>query len=143
VTGDPAGPPHPASGSHHDGPDVAVWGDWRQIIAVADPGTVLTVLHESAQLKVVLVSLPAGRELPSHAGAAASFHILDGTGVVVLDGVEHSVRAGVTVIAKPGAQRGVRAGGQSPLVFLGNLSDPASEDDTAPDIERAEPVPAQ
>ena len=100
--------------------------DWRQVVAPQDAGPDVTLLHESAQLKVVLVGLAPGQALPPHPGPAASFHILSGTGVVVVDGVEHAVAAGATVIVAPGAQRSVRAA--SPLVFLGNLSDPASED---------------
>lgn len=112
-------------------PDAAtaggVWPDWRAVVAAKDTGPDLVVLHESAALKVVLVALAAGQALPEHPGPAASFHILDGTGSVIVDGVEHPVSAGATVIAPPETHRAVRA--TSPLVFLGNLGDPASEDE--------------
>jgi quercetin dioxygenase-like cupin family protein len=103
-----------------------VCADWRQVVASQHVGPDVTVLHESAQLKVVLVGLAPGQALPPHPGPAASFHVLSGTGAVVVDGVEHAVSAGATVIVAPGAQRSVRAA--TSLVFLGNLSDPASED---------------
>lgn len=104
----------------------AAWPDWRSVVATRDTGPDVAVLHESAELKVVLVALAAGQGLPAHPGPAASFHILSGTGAVVIDEVAHPVSAGATVIAAPGTRRAVRA--TSPLVFLGNLGDPTSED---------------
>jgi len=102
-----------------------LWPDWRTVVAARDSGPDVAVLHESAELKVVLVALAAGQGLPPHPGPTASFHILSGTGVVVIDEVEHPVSAGATVVAVSGTHRSVRA--TSPLVFLGNLADPASE----------------
>jgi quercetin dioxygenase-like cupin family protein len=103
-----------------------VWPDWRTVVAAQDTGPDVVVLHESPELKVVLVALAVGQRLPAHPGPAASFHILSGTGAVVIDEVEHPVSAGATVVAVPGTHRSVLA--TSPLVFLGNLGDPASED---------------
>ncbi len=103
-----------------------MWADWRAVVAPRDAGPDIAVLHESAELKVVLVALAAGHGLPEHPGPAASFHILSGTGAVVIDEVAHPVSAGATVVAASGTRRSVRA--TSPLVFLGNLGDPASEE---------------
>ncbi len=103
-----------------------VWPDWRGTVEFSDDGPGVTVLHESAELKVVLVGLGAGQALPVHPGPAASFHILDGKGVVVVDDEEIAVSAGATVVAPTGSRRAVRA--NSAVVFLGNLGDPASED---------------
>lgn len=102
-----------------------VWSDWRSVVAPQDGGPDVAVLHESAELKVVLVALAAGQALPAHPGPAACFHILSGTGAVIVDQVEHPVSTGAIVVAAPGTQRAVRAA--TPLVFLGNLGDPASE----------------
>jgi uncharacterized protein (DUF2249 family) len=103
-----------------------VWPDWRSTAQFSADGPGVTVLHESAELKVVLVALEAGQALPVHPGPAASFHFLDGHGVMVVDDDEIAVSAGATVVAPTGARRAVRA--KSALVFLGNLGDPASED---------------
>ncbi len=115
---------NPTEGTPADG-EAGVWPDWRAVVAVRDIGPDVAVLHESAELKVVLVALAAGQGLPAHPGPAASFHILSGTGTVVVDEVEHPVSAGATVVAGSGTRRAVRA--TSPMVFLGNLGDPASE----------------
>lgn len=103
-----------------------VWPDWHAVVAAHDGSPDVAVLHESAELKVVLVALDTGQRLPAHPGPAACFHILSGEGTVVIDGVEHPVSAGATVVATSGTQRSVQA--VSPLVFLGNLGDPSSED---------------
>lgn len=103
-----------------------VCADWHQVVAHREAGPDVAVLHESPELKVVLVALAAGQALPDHPGPAASFHVLSGAGAVVVDGVEHRVAAGATVVAAPGTRRAVRA--TSPMVFLGNLGDPTSED---------------
>lgn len=102
------------------------WPDWRQAAEPAADGPSVKYLHESPELKVVLVTLAAGQALPPHPGPAASFHFLDGEGVMVVDGEEQAVSAGATAIATTGSVRSVRATGR--LVFLGNLGDPASED---------------
>lgn len=103
-----------------------VWADWHGVVAPQDAGPDVRVLQESDELKVVLVALAAGQALPDHPGPAASFHILSGSGAVVVDGTAHPVTAGATVVVTSGSRRSVRA--DSPLVFLGNLGDPASED---------------
>lgn len=99
--------------------------DWRNEVTYSAKGPGVTLLHESPELKVVLVGLEVGQALPVHPGPAASFHFLDGEGVMVVGSEEVEVAAGVTVIVPSGASRGVRA--TSRLAFLGNLGDPASE----------------
>ena len=59
---------------------MSVWTDWRSTVRFGDAGPGVTVLHESSELKVVLVGLRAGQALPDHPGPAASFHFLDGQG---------------------------------------------------------------
>jgi quercetin dioxygenase-like cupin family protein len=99
--------------------------DWRGAVTFSGDGPGVTVLQQSDELKVVLVGLEPGQQLPVHPGPAASFHILDGTGTVVVDDDELAVSAGATVLVPPGARRVVRA--STRLAFLGNLGDPASE----------------
>lgn len=102
-----------------------VTSNWRETVRFGDAGPGVTLLHESAELKVVLVGLQPGQALPPHPGPAASFHFLDGDGVIVVDDELIAVTAGATVVVPPGAMRSVRA--STALVFLGSLGDPASE----------------
>jgi quercetin dioxygenase-like cupin family protein len=116
---------------------VKLWSDWRAAAGVAGDGPSVTYLHESAELKVVLVALGPGQALPPHPGPAACFHVLDGDGVMVVDGEERPVSAGATAIAPSGSVRSLRAtaagagsggtGGAGGMVFLGSLGDPAAE----------------
>jgi mannose-6-phosphate isomerase-like protein (cupin superfamily) len=50
-------------------------------------------------------------------GPRAVYHYLEGEGVVTLDGVEHRVSAGITMVAPDGSVRGMRA--ITRLAFLG------------------------
>lgn len=104
---------------------MTLWPDWRTAVEFSDERPGVVVLHESSELKVVLVGLEAGQGLPAHPGPAASFHFLDGNGVMVVGTEDVDVAAGATVVVPAGATRAVRA--TSRLVFLGNLGDPTSE----------------
>ncbi|HEY8619745.1 MAG TPA: cupin domain-containing protein, partial [Dermatophilaceae bacterium] len=103
---------------------MAVWPDWRSTVTFSEDGPGVTLLHESPELKVVLVGLGVEQALPVHPGPSASFHFLEGEGVMVVGTEEVEVAAGATVVVPTGVSRGVRA--TSRLVFLGSLGDPAS-----------------
>src|ERR1035437_846923 len=47
---------------------MAVWPDWRSTVAFSEDGPGVTLLHESPELKVVLVGLGVGQALPVHPG---------------------------------------------------------------------------
>ena len=103
-----------------------VWRNWNDTVRFNADGPGVALLHESAELKVVLVALEPGQALPAHPGPAASFHFLDGHGVMLVGTDEVAVAAGTTVVVPPGQVRSVRA--TSRLAFLGSLGDPGSED---------------
>ena len=103
-----------------------VWSDWRDTVRFGDAEPEVTVLHESLELKVVLVGLRAGQSLPEHPGPAAVFHFLDGAAVMTVDAEQIEVTTGATVVVPPGGVRGVRA--VTDVAFLGSLGDPAAED---------------
>jgi len=75
--------------------------EWRSAVRFDDHGPGVTVLHESAELKVVLVGLRAGQQLPVHPGPAASFTFLNGEAVMVVGDGEVPVAAGGIVICRP------------------------------------------
>ncbi|MEO6886995.1 MAG: cupin domain-containing protein, partial [Jatrophihabitantaceae bacterium] len=80
-----------------------VSSDWRATVTYSDAGPGVVLLHQSSELKVVLVGLEPGQALPPHPGPAASFHILDGDGVVAVDDEQIAVSAGATVVVPTGA----------------------------------------
>ncbi len=73
-------------------------------------------LVDSEKLKVIVAGLEAGQRIPAHAEALAVYHFLDGAGVMTVNNQEFAVRAGSTVVAPPGATRGMVA--ESRLTFL-------------------------
>lgn len=73
-------------------------------------------LVDSARLTVVVAGLEPGQQIPSHPEALAVYYFMAGEGVMTVDDAAFAVTAGATVIAPPGAARGLRAG--SRLIFL-------------------------
>jgi quercetin dioxygenase-like cupin family protein len=104
---------------------MSVWPSWEQAVHFDDAGPGVTLLHESDELKVVLVGLRAGQALPVHPGPAASFVFLQGEAVMVIGPDEVGAPAGAVVVVPSGAARAVRA--LKDTVFVGSLGDPASE----------------
>lgn len=102
-----------------------VFPSWAETVRFSPDHPVPTVLHESDELKVVLVGLEPGQVLPEHSAPAAAFHVLDGSGIVTVDGAPAQVGPGATIVVTSGARRGWRA--QSRLVFLGSLGNPGAE----------------
>jgi quercetin dioxygenase-like cupin family protein len=101
------------------------WPRWQEAVQFHDAGPGVSLLHESSDLKVVLVGLRAGQALPDHPGPAASFTFLQGEAVVVVGDDDISTSAGAIVVVPPGAVRAVHA--VTDTVFVGSLGDPASE----------------
>lgn len=104
-----------------------LWPNWKDAVTFSDEGPGVTPLHQSAALKVVLVGLEPGQQLPPHVGPTASFTILDGEGVMIIGDEEVAVAAGAVAVVPEGQIRSVRAV-SSRLVFVGSLGDPTAED---------------
>ncbi len=95
----------------------AVYFPTTQMQAVFDSaGPRPQLLVDSEKLKVLVVGLEPGQQLPPHPEALAVYHFLAGEGMMTVNGVDYSVQAGTTIVAPPGATRGLRAG--SRLIFV-------------------------
>ena len=73
-------------------------------------------LLDSEHFKVVLVGLEAGQQIPVHPETMAMYHFLEGKGTMTVNDQPYPIMPGATVIALPGATRGMRA--DTRLVFL-------------------------
>ena len=73
-------------------------------------------LVDSERLKVLVVGLEPGQQIPAHPETLAVYHFLAGEGVMTVNSEDLVVTAGSTVITPPGATRGLRA--VSRLTFL-------------------------
>lgn len=73
-------------------------------------------LVDSEKLKVIVVGLESGQQIPAHPETLAVYQFLSGEGTMIVNGVDYAVSAGATIVAPPGAARGMRA--SSRLIFL-------------------------
>jgi quercetin dioxygenase-like cupin family protein len=74
------------------------------------------VLVDCEKLKVIVAGLEPGQQFPPHPETLAVYHLLSGKGAMTVNGTDFPVHAGATVIAPPGATRGMHA--RSRLTFL-------------------------
>jgi quercetin dioxygenase-like cupin family protein len=90
--------------------------DWRGLIRYAAAGPQLTILSEGPGHRVLLAGLEAGGRIPPHPERLGFYHVLEGTGSMVVDGARYALSAGVTLIAPEGASRGFEA--ETRLAFI-------------------------
>jgi len=95
-----------------------IYPDWRERIDFAQEGPKPQLLLDTKQFKVVLVGLQSGQKIPLHPGPAAVYHVLDGTGWMIVGHERIALAAGVTVVVGEGDPRGVEA--QTQLAFIGS-----------------------
>ncbi|MGB3713338.1 MAG: cation transporter [Candidatus Promineifilaceae bacterium] len=89
---------------------------WQEIITYSTDGPHHKKLIETDEYKAVLVGLEANQKIPPHPASAATYHFLDGTGWMVVDGERLGVGPGATVVVPTGVPRGVQA--ETRLAFL-------------------------
>ncbi|MDR4504767.1 MAG: cupin domain-containing protein [Candidatus Scalindua sp.] len=67
------------------------------------------IMYISPSLKVPLICLEAGQEIPPHPSGAGIFCVLEGKGVMVVGEKEVSLSPGQVVVAPEGSKRGIKA----------------------------------
>jgi quercetin dioxygenase-like cupin family protein len=90
--------------------------DWRDKVIFSAPGPQPQVLHEDDKVKVVVVGLEAGSQIPAHSSSAGVYHFLEGAGQMAVGDEVFAVQAGATLVIPDGATRGLRA--QTRLAFI-------------------------
>jgi quercetin dioxygenase-like cupin family protein len=90
--------------------------DWRDKIIFSAGRPQPQVLHEDDRIKVVVVGLEPGGQIPIHPGDAGVYHFLEGMGEMSVGDEIFAVQAGGTVVAPAGANRGMTAHTQ--LAFI-------------------------
>ncbi|MCP5002989.1 MAG: cupin domain-containing protein [Planctomycetes bacterium] len=66
------------------------------------------ILYVSPDLKVPLICLEAGQEIPPHPSGTGIFCVLEGKGSMVVENEEVSISPGQIVIAPKGSKRGIK-----------------------------------
>jgi quercetin dioxygenase-like cupin family protein len=90
--------------------------DWRQHVRYSNDGPEMTILDEGHGHKALLAGLEPNGRIPPHPERLGVYHVLDGTGLMTVDGKRYPLSAGVTVIAPEGSARGFEA--ETRLAFL-------------------------
>lgn len=66
------------------------------------------ILCAAPDAKVPLICLEPGQEIPAHPGGTGIFYVLEGEGIMYLDGEEIGLLKGKVVIAPDGSKRGIK-----------------------------------
>lgn len=66
------------------------------------------ILCVSPEMKVPMICLEPGQEIPAHPSGTGVFYILEGKGTMFLDGEEISLSKGKVVVVPEGSERGIR-----------------------------------
>ena len=104
---------------HHGLPTV-FYADTEAQAVFRETGPQPQFLLDSEHFKVSLVGLQTGQQIPVHPEALVLYHFLEGKGTMTVDDREYPIGAGTTLIALPGARRGLAA--DTRLVFLAVMS---------------------
>ena len=93
-----------------------LYPNWQEKVVFGTDGPQPEILVENEKMKVILAGLKPGQKIPVHPEALATYHILEGTGSMVVDDERYPVTAGATIITPEGSARGIEA--DTKLVFL-------------------------
>lgn len=66
------------------------------------------ILCASPDAMVPMICLEPGQEIPAHPSGTGVFYVLEGKGIMYLDGEEISLSKGKVVVTPEGSERGVR-----------------------------------
>ncbi len=66
------------------------------------------ILYASPDAKVPMICLEPGQEIPAHPSGAGVFYVLEGKGIMFLDGEEISLSKGKVVVVPEGSERGLK-----------------------------------
>ncbi len=94
-----------------------LYPSWKDVAVFSHQGPRPQKLLETDILVVVIVGLEAGQKIEPHNAPASVFHILEGSGWMIVNGERLRVTQGATVIVPDGGSRGVEA--ETRMVFLG------------------------
>ena len=76
--------------------------DWADLVEYKSDGPNHKILVETATYKSVIVGLEKGQAIPPHPAQAATYHFLQGSGRMMIEGQEMPVREGATVVVPEG-----------------------------------------
>ncbi len=67
------------------------------------------ILSAAPDAKVPMICLEPGQEIPAHPSGTGIFYVLEGKGIMFLNGEEIELSKGKVVFAPEGSERGIRS----------------------------------
>jgi len=67
------------------------------------------ILRRNEHMKIPLICMEPGQQIPPHPGGRGVFYIISGKGIMTADGNEHEISAGNMIFIEDGESRGIRA----------------------------------
>ncbi|MCP4264125.1 MAG: cupin domain-containing protein [Candidatus Brocadiaceae bacterium] len=67
------------------------------------------ILCASPDAKIPMICLEPGQEIPAHPSGTGVFYVLEGKGIMSLDGKDISLSKGKVIVVPEGSERGIRA----------------------------------
>lgn len=86
-----------------------LYSSWEELIAYSSDGPKHTELIRTEAYNAVLVGLEASQKISPHPAPEASYHFLEGSGWIIVDGERMAVEQGTTVVVPAGIPRGMEA----------------------------------
>lgn len=93
-----------------------LYADWREKVVYSAEGPQPQPLMADEKVKIIVAGLEPGQKIPPHAEASAMYHILEGSGWMLVDDDRLPITAGATVVMPAGTVRGMEA--DTRLAFL-------------------------
>ena len=93
-----------------------LYPNWRDEIVYSPEGPQPQILMANDEIKILVAGLEAGQKIPEHSEATAMYHILEGTGWMLVNGERLEVGPGATMVMPEGTVRGMEA--ETRLAFL-------------------------
>lgn len=93
-----------------------LYADWREKAVYSAEGPQPQPLMADEKVKIIIAGLEPGQKIPPHAEVSAMYHILEGSGWMLVDDERLPITAGTTVVMPAGTVRGMEA--DTRLAFL-------------------------
>ncbi len=86
-----------------------LYSSWKNLVAYSSDGPKHTELMKTDAYNAVIVGLEASQRIAPHPAPEASYHFLDGTGWMIVDGERMPVEQGATLVVPARVPRGIEA----------------------------------
>ena len=90
--------------------------NWRDKVIYSADGPQPQILMVDDKVKIIVAGLESGQKIPEHSEKSAMYHILEGCGLMIVDGERLAVSSGATIVMADDTVRGMEA--ETRLAFI-------------------------